>query len=404
MNVTIERLGSKGDGVASRDGHTLHVPYALPGELVDAEVDGRLLNVIHRSPDRIAPFCPQFGICGGCKLQNYAAVPYAAWKRGTVEDTLRHARIDAPVAPLIAAHGDGRRRATFHVTFDRGKASVGFMAAKTHDLVDLTSCPVLVPVLQNAPEIVRRAVRSLSGLGKPLDVQVTATSGGIDIDIRGAGKGAEALRLKLTEVATQLDLARLSIHGEIIVERRASVVTMGRALVAPPPGGFLQATEAGETVLAGLVIAALGKSKKIADLFSGVGPFALRIAETRAVDAFDSDKPAIEALTRAARGASGLKPLRAEARDLFRRPLLPIELKAYDALVLDPPRAGAEAQVREIAKAAAPARVVYVSCDKDSFARDASILIGAGWRFEGVTPVDQFAYTAHVELVGVFVR
>lgn len=403
MKLKIERLGAKGDGLASHQGRALPVPYALPGEMVETE-GGHLIEVIEPSADRIAPFCTYYGVCGGCRMQHYAAAPYAEWKRGLVEAALRHAGLATEILPLVAAHGAGRRRATFHVTFDKGRPRVGFMAAGTHDLVDLEQCPVLVPAIRNAPDIVRAIVRPLSGLGKPLDVQVTATLGGVDMDIRGAGKGAEALRLKLAELATTHDLARLAIHGVPVVERRPPGLHMGKAVVLPPPGGFLQATEAGEAALAALVLASLRKAKRVADLFCGVGPFALRIAEAHAVDAFDSDKPAIAALDRALRNTPGLKPLKAEARDLFHRPLLPHEIKTYDAIVLDPPRAGAEVQVREIIRAGAPARIVYVSCDVGTFARDAAALVGAGWRLERVTPVDQFAYTAHVELVGVFSR
>lgn len=403
MRVIVERLGAKGDGLATVDGKTIAVPYALPNEEVETE-SGHLLEVISPSAHRVAPFCPYYQRCGGCRFQHVAHALYADWKRQTVVTTLQHAGFSAEVMPLVDAHGAGRRRATFHVVFARGEARVGFMAARTHALVEIEQCPVLVPALRDAPALVRAVVKPLAGLSKPLDVQVTATLGGIDVDIRGAGKGADAHRLVLTELAQRYDLARLAIHGEAIVERRPPQINMGRALVVPPAGGFLQATEMGETLLASLVLQSVGKAKRVADLFCGVGPFTLRLAEGYAVDAFDSDKPAIDALTRALRTTQGLKPAKAEARDLFRRPLLPHEIKIYDVLVLDPPRAGADAQVREIARAKSPSRIVYVSCDRDSFVRDAAVLTAAGWKLDKVTPVDQFAYTTHVELVGVLSR
>lgn len=403
--ATITRLGARGDGVAEAEGKLLHIPYALPGEVVEIEpLSERIRAILTRSPERITPFCPHFGTCGGCKMQHLAAAPYAAWKRGLLEEVLARAGLTTTIAPLIDARGTGRRRVTLHVRFEKGRPLAGFMAAKTHDLIDLDRCPVLTPGLERAADITRAVVMPLARLNKTADVQVTTSLAGLDVDIRGPGKLDQELRLSLTEVARQLDLARLSLHGDIIVERRAPELRMGRAVVVPPPGGFLQATEAGEAVLADLTTAALGKAKKVADLFCGVGPFTLRIAEGRAVDGFDSDAPAIAALTRAARATPGLKPLKGEARDLFRRPLLAHELKPYDAVVLDPPRAGAEAQIRQIALAKAPARIVYVSCEPQSFARDARLLVDAGYRLEQVTPVDQFAHTAHLELVGVFGR
>lgn len=405
--VVVQRLGARGEGLVDLDGRPTPVAYALPGERIEiAASDGkaRLIRVIEPSPDRVAPFCPYFGGCGGCRMQHAGPAIYNAWKRDLVVAALARAGLDAPVADLVPAHGAGRRRVVFHARFDRGRPLAGFMVAGTHDLIDIDVCPILVPALRDAPEIARRAIRPLRSLGKPLDVQITATLGGLDVDIRGAGKPDPALRLALTETAGALDLARLSIHGDVIVERRAPHLRMGQATVTPPPGGFLQATEAGEEALAALVLGALGKSKRALDLFAGCGPFALRVAATRAVHAVDSDKAAIEALNRAARATPGLKPLTSEARDLFRRPLLKHELAPFDALVLDPPRAGAEAQVRQIALAKAPSRIVYVSCDAGTFARDAAILVAAGFRLERATPVDQFAWSAHVEMVGVFGR
>lgn len=405
--VIIEILGGKGDGLAHVDGRAVHVPFALPGERVTiAGRDGtaRLVQVIAQSPERIEPLCRHFGTCGGCRMQHASDMLYRDWKRELVVSALGRAGLEAPVAPLVPAQGAGRRRVVLHVRFDKGRALAGFMAAGSHDLIELDTCPVLAPALAAAPQLARQVVRPLRGLGKPLDVQITATDSGLDIDIRGAGKVDAPLRLVLSDLAGTLDLARLSVHGDLIVERRPPLLGMGRASVLPPPGGFLQATETGEAQIATLVEAALGKAKRVADLFAGCGPFALRLAATRPVSAFDSDRPAIEALLRAWRSTPGLRTIVAEIRDLFRRPLLKHELAAFDALVLDPPRAGAEGQVRQIALAKGPARIAYVSCDAGTFARDAAILVAAGWRLEQVTPVDQFLFTPHVELVGVFVR
>ena len=399
----ITALGAQGDGISEADGRIAHIAYALPGEDAVPAAPGHLPQISNPSPDRIAPFCPHFGRCGGCKMQHLAKAPYLAWKRNIVIQALAREGITTEVAPAMDAHGAGRRRVTLHAKFERGVAQAGFMIAKTHDLIDLDRCPVLVPALQNAPEIARAVIRPLSRMGKPVDVQLTASEAGLDVDLRGPGKEALTHRLALSELAVSLDLARLSLHGEIIVERRAPIQRMGQALVNPPAGGFLQATSQGEETLAALVSAALGKAKKVADLFSGAGPFALRLAEKRAVTAIDSYAAAIDALDRAVRAAPGLRQVKAEARDLFRRPLLPHEIEAFDAVVLDPPRAGAEAQVRQIARSKGR-HVVYVSCDPQSFARDCRILTAAGFTLARVTPVDQFAHSAHIEIVGLLTR
>jgi 23S rRNA (uracil1939-C5)-methyltransferase len=328
---------------------------------------------------------------------------YKAWKRQQVVTTLQRAGVAAPVADLVDAHGAGRRRVTFHARREGPGMMVGFMAARSHDLVAVEACPVLAPGLARAPAVAQLLANRLGGSNKPLDLQVTASDTGLDVDIRGHGPAGDKLRLSLTEAAERLDLARLSMHGEIIVERRSPLQTMGKAMVAPAPGGFLQATVLGEETIAALVVSALPKAKRVADLFAGCGPFSFRLAETAQVHAVESEKAAILALTRAAGATQGLKRITSETRDLFRRPLLEHELNAFDAVVLDPPRAGAEAQARRLA-ASKVASVVYVSCDVGSFARDAAILIAGGYALEGVTPIDQFRYSAHIELVGLFRR
>ncbi len=394
--LSVGRLGLRGDGIAQTPTGDVLVPYALPGETVRAVRDGeraQLVEIITPAESRIAPICPLFTRCGGCAAQHMSESLYREWKRRQVETTLERAGIAAPIADIVDAHGAGRRRVTFHARREGPGMLVGFMVARSHDLVAVPACPVLAPGLARSP-----------AANKPLDIQVTASEAGLDIDIRGHGPAGEKLRLSLTEAAERLDLARLSMHGEIVVERRPPQQRMGRAMVAPAPGGFLQATAAGEDAIGALVLAALpAKAKRVADLFAGCGPIAFRLAERAQVLAVENDKAAILALTRAAGTTQGLKPIASDVRDLFRRPLLEHELNGFDAVILDPPRAGAEAQARRLAAAKTPT-VIYVSCDAGSFARDAAILIAGGYALDGVTPVDQFRYSAHIELVGVFRR
>jgi 23S rRNA (uracil1939-C5)-methyltransferase len=238
---------------------------------------------------------------------------------------------------------------------------------------------------------------------KPLDIQVTATSNGLDVDVRGSGPLPTPLVTALSRVAEQHRLARLTRHGELVLQRLPPTVKMGRAEVTLPPGSFLQATAAGEEALAALVLDHCKKAKHVADLFCGVGPFALRLAQKSRVAAFDSETGSVAALQKAATSTSGLKPVKAEARDLFRRPLVPQELRDYDAIVFDPPRQGAQAQATQLAASKVPS-VIAVSCNVVTFARDAKMLIDGGYRIEGVTPVDQFRHTPHVELVAKFSR
>jgi 23S rRNA (uracil1939-C5)-methyltransferase len=267
--------------------------------------------------------------------------------------------------------------------------------------VAIDRCPVLAPSLNGAIEAAWEIAEAVAPLRKPLDIQFTASDAGLDVDIRGSGPLPPSRTASLARVAEKRDLARLTRHGELIVQRRIPTLRIGRASVPLPPGVFLQATAQAEEELAKLVAAHVGNAKSIADLFAGVGPFALRLAERARVKAVDSSEAAITALRRGAATASGLKPVDAEVRDLFRRPYLTPELQRFDAVVFDPPRQGAEAQARMLAESAVPT-VVAVSCNPATFARDAAILLGGGYRLTGVTPVDQVRYAAHIELVALF--
>ena len=409
--LVIDHVGHLGDGVALVDGQNVFVPYTLGGETVEVmAVHGhhpdrrQLLRIERPSAERIEPFCQHFGVCGGCAIQHWKTQHYRAWKRDLVVSTLAQAKIDCEVFPLIDAHGNGRRRMTLHArkgTHD--VLQVGFAAAHSREVVPIDRCPILDPGLSGALDAAWALAEPLAGTGKPLDIQITATDGGLDVDVRGSGPLPAALVSALSSTAARHHLARLTRHGELVLLRQPPGVTMGKAHVILPPGSFLQATEAGEETLAALVLERCRRAKHIADLFCGVGPFALRLAEKSRISAYDSDASAISSLQKAAAATSGLKPVRAEARDLFRRPLVAEELRDFDAVVFDPPRQGAQAQAARLATSKVPV-VIAVSCNVATFARDARILIDGGYRIEGVTPVDQFRHTPHVELVARFTR
>jgi 23S rRNA (uracil1939-C5)-methyltransferase len=407
--LTISRIGHRGDGIADTPGGPVFVPYTLPGEIAEVEPfpghpDRRhLLRVERASAERVAPVCPHFGVCGGCQTQHWDFARYRDWKRGTLVEALHQAGLDAPVGEMIDAHGAGRRRAVFHARRSTHDVlEVGFAAYRAHHVVSIDRCPVLAPPLAGALPAAWALAEALGAMEKPLDIQATATDGGLDVDVRGSGPLRPQHSAALARLAETHGLARLTRHGELIAQRAAPTVSMGKASVVLPPGAFLQATAEGETVLARLVAEHVGKAKAVADLFCGVGPFALRLAERARVVAADGDADAIAALRQAAK-TPGLKPIDAETRDLFRRPLAPDELKSFAAVVFDPPRQGAEAQARQLAASNVPL-VIAVSCNAATFARDARILSEGGYRLNAVTPVDQFRHSAHVEIVARFAR
>ena len=409
-HLVIDHVGHRGDGIGFTGGESLFVPYTLGGETVEVEPvadhpDRRsLMRVEHASPERIDPFCKYFGACGGCAIQHWQPEAYRAWKRQIVVDTLAHAGIECDVAALIDAHGAGRRRITVHARRGGdGELRTGFAAANSHAIVAISECPILDPGLRGALNAARALAEALKPTAKPLDIQVTAASNGLDVDVRGSGPLSTALIASLSEIAQLHGLARLTRHGELVLMRSPPTIEIGAARVILPPGSFLQATLAGEEALAALVSGHCKRAKHIADLFCGVGPFALRLAAKARVSAFDSDAGAVTALSKAVTSVSGLKPVKAEARDLFRRPLMAQELRDYDTIVFDPPRQGALAQVKQLAASKIPV-VIAVSCNVATFARDARILIDGGYKIEGVTPVDQFRHTPHVELVARFRR
>ena len=405
--VRIERLGTRGEGIGHADGRTVAIPFGVPGDVfasITAEHASDGARLLALSPDRVSPFCPWFTRCGGCATQNTALPVQLRWKRDLVGSALAAAGLTATIADCVDAHGDGRRRATFHARRGAdGHMAVGFMAARSHDLVAIDQCPLLAPDMVGALPAARTIATTLAALGAPLDIAVTATQTGLDMDVRGTGPLPDAMHAALIAAAKRIGLARISNHGRPIVTFRPPQLRIGNVEVVVPPGAFLQATQAGEDALAALVVGAAHGRKRVADLYSGIGTFALRLADNAEVFAAEANAPAMEALLTAAHHTPGRRTVRGETRDLARRPLSRVELSAFDAVVFDPPRAGAIEQVEEIARSQVPL-VIGVSCNPQTFARDAKMLVDGGYALERITPVDQFRHSAHVEMVGVFRR
>ena len=406
--ATVSALGRHGHGIAETDEGRLFIPYSLPAETVRVEItgdSGKIVEIIKASENRIEPVCQHFGECGGCAVQHMHGDAYRDWKRNIVTVALQNQDLDVDVESLVDAHGAGRRRATFHVRREGGRVQVGFMQARSHQISDIQTCPVLEPVFCDAIAIARDLAQALSISSRGMDIQLTACKTGLDCNVVGAKTPDYDQHMSVADIAEHFDMARLTLDGEMVAERRKPQLMMDAAQVTLPVGGFLQATLEGEMVLAGLVndYAVAVDAQHAADLFCGIGSYALRLAKYARVFAVDNNTASIEALSAALRHTPGLKPVTPVARDLFDNPVSAEELNGVDFVVFNPPRAGAQEQAAEIA-ASNVAAVVAVSCDPSTFARDARILVEGGYRLERVVPVDQFKWAAHVEIVGLFMR
>ena len=405
-SLLINELGWHGDGIANFHGKRIYVPFALAGERVSAFVTGsraRLHKILRASSDRVEPQCKYHGKCGGCAVQHLNFRMYSKWKRQVIVNALTNRQIEAPVEHLIDGHGNGRRRVALHVHRVNGQSRVGFMQARSHNLVKIRRCPILAPELVKATDIALDISGHLLDSVKALNIQLTVSETGLNCNVIGAGKLNLSARTGLSDCAIDYDLARLSVDDDVISERRAPILTFGAGKVVLPPRSFLQATFAGEEILSNIVLEGVNGLNRIADLYCGLGPFSMRMAAHSSVSSFDNDEMSISALRKAANKLQGHKPVMANVRDLSENPLHKSELDNFDAVVFDPPRAGAKSQVKELAVSRV-SRVIAVSCNVVTFARDASILIDGGYRLNKVVPVDQFRFTGHVEMVGIFER
>jgi len=404
MSETVEilRLGHAGDGI-TEDG--LFVPYTVPGDVVRVIREGargHVQGIVAPGPSRAEPVCSHFGRCGGCALQMMAQESYLAWKRESVLNALRQRGFaDAPVEAIRAVPPGTRRRAMFKARADSGRVTLGFYEPESRRLVDILECPVLVPALARLIGPLKIHLARILRPNETAELHATATETGVDLSLKIKRGRSPDLLMALSELAAVLKLARLNWNGETVAMTAAPAMSIGRFTVALPPESFLQPTKEGEAIVQGLVREEAGSARRIADLFSGCGTFALDLAEGRAIHAVDNAEAQIGALAGAAK--AGRANLTAETRDLFRRPLLASELARFDAVVLDPPRPGATAQVQALAQSTVPT-VFYVSCNPASFARDARILVDDGYRLTRVVPLDQFLWSPHVELFAHFVR
>ncbi len=401
--VEIERLGAKGDGVFSTPDGAAYVPFALPGERWRLNGDDPA-ELITSAADRQQPLCRHYMQCGGCLAQHMSAELYRDWKQASLRDAFAHRGIDAKIEPMRFVAPGSRRRAFFGVARRGDQVVLGFRQEGRHTLVDLSECPILDPAIVAA----MTALREIARLALPPDASgrlvVTRVDGGLDVSIEG-GKAelGPAVRAGLAKMATESRLQRLAVDGTAIAMMGAPTLQLGGVTVELPSGAFLQAVPEAEAIMIELVTAAVGKAKRVADLFSGLGTFAFPLARKSRVLAVDSERRVIDALIKGARGATGLKPIETKVRDLMGEPLSRNELTGFEAAVLDPPRAGAKAQVEVLARTQVP-RIVMVSCNPATLARDARTLIDGGYKLGTVTPIDQFLFSPHLEVVAIFNR
>jgi 23S rRNA (uracil1939-C5)-methyltransferase len=394
-------LGARGDGIAATAGGQRYLPFALPGERVAVKGGGMPHLLSAPSPERAAPRCRHFGVCGGCAAQHMQDGLYRTWKRATVLEAFRQRGLNPEVQPLRPVPLASRRRAVLTARRQAGGVVLGYHPRQSHDLFEVEECPVLRPELVAALPVFRE-IAAIVGAPE-LSLSVLSTPAGLDVALGVAmASGPSPIDAKrwarLAQAAVGWGIARLTLDGHTIAQRQPPLLPFAGVAVCPPAGHFVQAVAEAESAIAEEVMAATAGARRVADLFCGIGTLTFRLAQRGAVAAFDSDPKAIEALSAAARHAKATKPIAATVRDLFREPLSPAELAPFQAAVFDPPRAGAKAQAQALARSDVPS-VVAVSCYPGTLARDVRILVDGGYRLQRVVPIDQFVYSAHVEAV-----
>jgi 23S rRNA (uracil1939-C5)-methyltransferase len=409
-------VGAQGDGIAPYEGGHAYIPFTAPGDVIEAQLvktgpaawRGELLDIVSEGDARKSPACRHFGSCGGCSLQHLSNNYYARWTRQRIETALSHQGISGiNIKSMISSPAGCRRRLDIKSLRTGNEVLLGFHARKTKDIVDITECPVAASELVALFEPLRAIFKSVLHKKQGASARLTVCDNGVSVLLGLPREPDLALRESLATFAHTHDLAAFAIDvdgfTEPMAERRVPTVTLGNIGVKLPAGAFIQATKEGEEALQAAVTAAVAGADSVVDLFCGLGTFAFAMAKQVKVHAVEGDKAMLDALKDGANHAGGLKPISTEHRDLFRRPLLVEELDTYDAVVFDPPRAGAKDQVAVLAASKVPL-VVGVSCNPNTFGRDARTLIDGGYELISIQPVDQFLWSHHVELVGVFRR
>ncbi|WP_417258555.1 class I SAM-dependent RNA methyltransferase [Celeribacter sp.] len=403
VQLTIERLGHQGDGIAEGP---IFVPQTLPGEVIEGTVvDGRIAKprILTPSDNRVKAPCRHYNVCGGCSLQHASDDFVAQWKRDVVATALKHHDISVEISAIHTSPARSRRRAVFHGKRTKNGATLGLFGRASDILYDIPDCKLMSPNIMDRFETLRALVVLGATRRGQMTLTVTDVAGGLDVSVENGKELDLDFRSQLASFVPNSGFIRLVWHGEVIAQNGSPYQLFGSAKVVPPAGAFLQATSHGEAVLVDAMRRAVGPAKSVVDLFAGCGTFTLPLAEHARVHAVEDVDAMMEALDAGWREARGLKVVTTETRDLFRRPLLKDELAKFEAVVMDPPRAGAAAQTAELAQS--DTRVIgFVSCNPVTFARDARVLIDAGFVLDWLEVVDQFRWSAHVEIAARFAR
>lgn len=405
---TVSGFGGRGEGIVEVEGKNIFVPFSAPGDKVSIDTSGKtpcVVGIDPISPLRAMPPCQHFTVCGGCSLQHLSGPAYADFKRQSVVHCLEKAGVTCDeINPLQSIPPHSRRRASFKVRKEGGGVRLGYHQRQGHTIVDLVMCPLLKADIVALLDPLRQMLLSFLTVGQGGDLHVLSTPAGIDLalDLPKCGKLSLEKLEELSDFAKTQKLARLILNGELIVQFQEPMVVFSGVPVAVQARQFLQVSAEADELLARAVVKYLPQSiEKAADLFSGRGTFSFLLAQYAAVDAFEMDEPANVALKRAAQ--KNMQKINVIHRNLFANPLMCQVLSSYDVIVLDPPRTGAFAQAQQIASSVCRC-VIYVSCNPVTFARDAQILTDGGYALASVTPIDQFLWTEHVEVVAVFRR
>ncbi|MEP1767285.1 MAG: class I SAM-dependent RNA methyltransferase [Sulfitobacter sp.] len=399
----ITHLGLYGDGIAEGP---IFAPMTLAGETVTGTLEGTTLKdvkIVTPSEDRVAPPCRHFKSCGGCQLQHASDPLVAEWKTGIIAQAMAAQGVEGEIRPIITSPAQSRRRATFAARRTKKGTMSGFHGRASGTVVEIPDCQLVEPELI-AARAIAEGLAEIGGSRKAvLAVTVTTSPRGLDVQASGGKPLDGPLRITLASLCESHGFARLTWEDEVIAQRAPPVQRFGKAEVCPPPGAFMQATADGEAHLLAAVQEAVHGAKRIVDLFAGCGTFTLPLAENAEVLAVEGERDMMDAMDKGWRMAKGLKTVTHAARDLYRRPLLPDEFKKFDAVVMDPPRSGAEAQTAELVRSDIK-RIAYVSCNPITFARDVAQLIEGGFVLDWVQPVDQFRWSTHVEIAAQLSR